>query len=1272
MVKNAIVKDDFTELKTKYDKLTDDDIAFLRKNPTESYQIFHKITADKYKDLFSFVNEIITEGKEINYFGYIEKAGKTYLRLKTETMDKPLDVEIHQKTGARKVHLYKKNGKKWERIEFGKFTGALPDEIGFGINDDKEKIRTFKLTEDNMDVLTEMLTIYSNPNLKNSNIGLVGPRGTGKNTLGYVLAGLVGIPVRVMSLHAHINEKDLRERKIIVPDTKKVKLKIPGVKEPAEVELPADRIKSMLSEVYEAARAGELVIIDEADKVLIPGYLSGLNSVLTRINEHLAEMKEIDPAFRVMVFINSHEGGDVQGQDLTMYAADFVDRVNWIELGYMSAESELDYIMSSVFGDVSGEKQLKTIREIMKAVIKIANQTREAVKDQRITRNLSTRGVVRIAKHLKYYPSDVKYFRSVFEKAYCTETVEGEKELIDEIIEESGLPNKIYPEDMGLGEFEYIEENGRVYCTLGKDEWKVKVPVDIRPEEMEEAKEKLKTEWHLSSNMVIFWNWMKDVSMGNNIMVLGIPGTGKTELMLYFLKTVLCKDKTRYQVLNTGTRGDDIFGSWEINKGIYEFKKNELPLAMGDGVPCVVDEADKPRDETAMSSTNNIGEFGQVTLPDGSVVDGRKGFIMVCLGNLSHKGGTSSRKISGEVMDRHSVYIMNALSKEKIIQMLTNYRNRYGYEIRDEFIEGLALYNELLKEKAEENILPRQPSMRSLEKVIDAVGRNKKAYFDISKTFLNKFLLSDEWHKEEIRESITSEQIDLQSGRRTFNELSFWIWIENTLKTLGYSIDDALRDAFMNVKLSIDEACKDGDLPVGLNEKRFTRLIKYFMEDMDLEQIVELITGNLGYEEVHKRVLLAILKDNLGSYTKDSDDLGAETDMPESIISMVADFKERESGETVTETQLEDESVTQPAEPGEQSEETDTSEETLNISELTEDERMIELLSNIEKLLNIKNPKWKKVIDVIGILLKSAEEAAFIETYDLPDETTENWKIDYRRKTLDNMLEIVKNNGSEKAEEAKNNIKERANKANSAPHMYTATPTNEVLDSLDIIDKLSKAQPVFSGEKSEKKVQPETLFPKKSPVMSKKTVKGLSREELKLLNEGVEVAGVQRNSKSVEMYLKEVIYGILKISNLEFPDIKREYVQGLLDRDSELNDKDRIRAKELKELGLQGIREWRQSSTTRYIFEGGKISKSISLTVVPYSLISTLPLINASNLSSTSILLKSKSHIPSISLITAKPISPFKVFLSSLKSLLLITNLSNKFFNSEVLIVFPL
>ena len=185
-----------------------------------------------------------------------------------------------------------------------------------------------KLTDDNLRTLATMMEYLSDPDASLTNLMLRGDMGTGKNTLVYTLAGLLNQGVRVMSFHAHTNEKDLRYRTTLGTER-------------------AGETSRKHSELYEGAEAGDWVILDEPNKPLQIGILNSLNTILQNRRETLpGEERAVagHSRFRAIALVNPPN----RSYTVQEMPADFIRRFSVMDVDYMKKD-EADFVMDTVF-----------------------------------------------------------------------------------------------------------------------------------------------------------------------------------------------------------------------------------------------------------------------------------------------------------------------------------------------------------------------------------------------------------------------------------------------------------------------------------------------------------------------------------------------------------------------------------------------------------------------------------------------------------------------------------------------------------------------------------------------------------------------------------------------------------------------------------------------------------------------------------------------------------------------------------------------------------
>jgi MoxR-like ATPase len=474
------------------------DVDFIMANQRNAYEIFHAYSREKYSPLFVIADGIIRsaiyEGDlKMPYLGVVEEQDGAYLHLFEPGMAAPARLKVNGSTKVddRLIKLYVKTGSRWERLDPRVHRGVFPSRLGYSLPGG-DQIRSFQFTPSNISQLLKMARVYNRPVASASNLLLAGHPGTGKNTLSYMMLALASKPMRMMSMQPRTTQSDLKERTVLVSDTydiNNVKVMIDGKETVISLkDFPTESSKRLASEVVLAAHDGDTVIIDEIDKINFQEEMTALNAFLART------LPYIHPDFRIVAITNDYKEPDESTRS----------RFTKIDFEYMSKEDELDYIMGTVFRDWPEDADKAAARANMRTVVTLADELRNAARNHTIERFFTTRAVISLAEHYRFKPDDFRYFRTVFEKVFCTDERLVAKDvpgMIDtalgkytfkingqEYIAKSKLPGNY---DTGM--FEYILRSGRVYCTLGKGADRVEVLTRIAPADIEKARRALTT-----------------------------------------------------------------------------------------------------------------------------------------------------------------------------------------------------------------------------------------------------------------------------------------------------------------------------------------------------------------------------------------------------------------------------------------------------------------------------------------------------------------------------------------------------------------------------------------------------------------------------------------------------------------------------------------------------------------------------------------------------------------------------------------------------------
>ncbi len=636
-------------------------------------------------------------------------------------------------------HYIEKDGKKFLELKFGKVVRTMemgsggaraprvkflrPDVLEVAVG---EKPFMVKLTEDNLRSLATMMEYLSDPDASLTNLMLRGDMGTGKNTLVYTLAGLLNQGVRVMSFHAHTNEKDLRYRTTLGEER-------------------AGETSRKHSELYEGAEAGDWVILDEPNKPLQIGILNSLNTILQNRQETLpGEDNPVvgNPKFRAIALVNPPN----RSYTVQEMPADFIRRFNVLDVDYMKAKDETDFVMDTVFLDENAAKKAQ-LRPLIEQMVGLANDLRSSYRQGHLPRPLSTRGVMNMAWHIKKFPKDFPYFREIFDTVYPTEYLEAnEKELVDEYLKQHNLQGQPRPADFKLPDVEIDEKAGKV--RLGNDQWGVvELPLgDLKSSEIPASYRDIP---HLQSNLRLWWAMMKDRALGRHSLVLGETGTGKTQLMGHFLYAIL-RMKPEEQTFTRQTRGQDIIGKPELKNDATYWPPYPLERAVERNTIWLVDEVTKPEDPGTVSLLNNVLQFGQILLPSGKVLDAKSGFGVVAMGTPA-RAQYEAQEFSGEVLDRFSTHILKPLPAEEEMGLVESYARQQGLSIERPVLEALQKALDSLRDSYRQGLLPVPPSVQSLFRVVSRLGRFPDTKDDIVQTFLSAFPAWEKSHEDIIR-----------------------------------------------------------------------------------------------------------------------------------------------------------------------------------------------------------------------------------------------------------------------------------------------------------------------------------------------------------------------------------------------------------------------------------------------------------------------------------------------------------------------------------------
>lgn len=637
-------------------------------------------------------------------FQYIEKGGKKFLELKVGKIVRTMEI------GS--------GGPRAPQVKF-----VRPDVLEVAVG---EKPFMVKLTEDNLRSLATMMEYLSDPDASLTNLMLRGDMGTGKNTLVYTLAGLLNQGVRVMSFHAHTNEKDLRYRTTLGEER-------------------AGQTSRKHSELYEGAEAGDWVILDEPNKPLQIGILNSLNTILQNRQETLpGEDRPVagSSRFRAIALVNPPN----RSYTVQEMPADFIRRFNVLDVDYMKAKDEADFVMDTVFLDESAAKKAQ-LRPLIEQLVGLAGDLRSSYRQGHLPRPLSTRGVMNMAWHIKKFPKDFPYFREIFDPVYPTEYLEAnENVLVDEYLKQRNLQGQARPANFKLPDVQIDAKGGKV--RLGDEQWGV-VELTLGSLKAEEVPGGYRDIPHLQANLRLWWAMMKDRALARHSLVLGETGTGKTQLMGHFIYALL-RLRPEEQTFTRQMRGQDITGKPELKNEATYWPPYPLERAIDHNTVWLVDEVTKPEDPGTVSLLNNVLQFGQILLPSGKVLNAGPGFGVVAMGTPA-RAQYEAQEFSGEVLDRFSTHILKPLPAEEEMGLVESYARQQGLAVERPVLQALQKALDSLRDSYRQGLLPVPPSVQSLFRVVSRLGRFPDTKDDIVQTFLRAFPAWEKSHEDIIR-----------------------------------------------------------------------------------------------------------------------------------------------------------------------------------------------------------------------------------------------------------------------------------------------------------------------------------------------------------------------------------------------------------------------------------------------------------------------------------------------------------------------------------------
>jgi len=607
------------------------------------------------------------------------------------------------------------------------------------------------LDDEMVNYMMELVDKVSRPKAELTNTALPGDKGTGKNTLIYLIAGAIEQPVQTLSFHQTISEADLRARTVM------------GLNRPLTTEeLPGT--------YYQAGQLGFWLVVDEVNK-------AERESVLTTVNTVNQSRKDGDVIFdsHARFFFLWNEGAIYKGHLLDKIP-DFFDRVGAVFMGYPDQKKMEKRLWNSVFGRVrfKDDPTRRRFEGLVRNLTKIGAEINTYAKSKEGVDNrtppLDYRQMQRMLIHFRIFPEQIYYFREIFELDYPLELMsptarEAFEERFKEAINKTPLKDPKYakrftdfdpgaPKPDGDKVWFGNEEVGRFSLPLGK---------------LTDAQIEIKSFTSTPENNRNLWLLAMDIHLGFHFAVLGESGTGKTQMVKYLFGGLLHQNLLVPKQITSETRSSSIIGPHRTVDGRSVFPATPLHTAMQTPRPIFYDEAPKAEPDVLAAFQGPLAS-GFLTTTSGDVVamaqpqPGELPCLIIFGGNLA-SGGYGLQDFSAELVSRMRFHFIKPLSKASLEKVLRDKETEMADVVKSEGEKWNPLSKEDISDLAEmamalrkahnEGNLPNNPpSLRPFERLIADLGRYEVTALNIESksNLLKELVIRKEVYREVIRD----------------------------------------------------------------------------------------------------------------------------------------------------------------------------------------------------------------------------------------------------------------------------------------------------------------------------------------------------------------------------------------------------------------------------------------------------------------------------------------------------------------------------------------
>ncbi|KAI8912686.1 AAA domain-containing protein [Gorgonomyces haynaldii] len=561
------------------------------------------------------------------------------------------------------------------------------------------QIPFFVATPYHASVLTKMIMAHAT-----GDICIVGDKGSGKSILIRAFAGLLGYEMEFIPVYKDMSARILLQRRNTTDK--------------------GDTVWEM-SGLVDAAIHGRLAILDPVD-VLSFGTLSTLQRLVsdreavlpdgtflvhpTRYQRLKSQMSSeellkkrvypVHPGFRIIA-VARPGSGQVKNSWLN---PEIASMFSFVVLRSLSVQEELAIIQTLVPG-INEQLITKTLQ--------LANNLRMEKDDsmKSLASNISTRQLLRIARHLSLYPQDGLY--ESFQKISLYRFLPfATREAFDIYMRK----HDIAPKPKVLENIQVEAVNG--YLRIGD----IQAQIETQTNPLLVPKI---TFFENQRQNLILQDVMKDFLLGEHLLLIGNQGVGKNKIIDYFLQRMnlprqyiqLHRDSTVYNLTSNPV----------VRDGLLMYEDSPLVKAVREGYILVVDEADKAPTHVT-SVLKSLIEDGEMVLSDGRrIVTKLNGpnqilihpkFRMVVLANrpgFPFLGNDFYREI-GDVFACHCV---DNPDPDSELSLLKNYAPDVSEDI---LIKLIASFNDL-RRLVEEGLINYPYSTRELVNAVRHLQR---------------------------------------------------------------------------------------------------------------------------------------------------------------------------------------------------------------------------------------------------------------------------------------------------------------------------------------------------------------------------------------------------------------------------------------------------------------------------------------------------------------------------------------------------------------------